>query len=169
MATIEIKTNIFVCYHREIDQNYFKGFSRYFDSGFEIVKDRILDRAIDRNDSTRAIRRIRQNLVARTDCTVVFCGPSTPECHWIDWEIQATLEARHGLIGIRLPTYSPDPAGNSNIPPRLLDNIQSGYALWVRWKALDQGSGYLFDLIETATSKQPDLISNRRVIQQPAD
>ena len=169
MATIEVKTNIFVCFHRRCDQNYFEGFSRYFDSGFEIVKDRILDRAIDCNDSNRAIHRIRQTLIAKTDCTFVFCGPNTPKCHWIDWEIEATLEARHGLIGIRLPTYTPDAGENSNIPPRLLDNIHSGYALWVQWKALDQGPGYLLDLIETATSKQPELISNRRLIQQPAD
>ena len=54
---------------------------------------------------------------------------------YVDWEIDATLEMGHALIGVQLPTLPFHPtSGLVDVPARLNDNIKSGYALWEAWQ-----------------------------------
>jgi hypothetical protein len=76
--------------------------------------------------------------------TVVLIGSETGHRKWIDWEIWASLRPYknisnpfksfkpNGLLAIFLPTQT------HSIPPRLQDNINSGYAVSMRWKNLER-------------------------------
>ncbi|HIF50486.1 MAG TPA: hypothetical protein EYQ42_02965 [Thiotrichaceae bacterium] len=60
-------------------------------------------------------------------------------CRFVDWEIKATLDKKHGLIGVQLPTIE-----------KGLNNTV--YALCVDWNNLTLDN--LISYIETANSKQ---------------
>jgi len=74
--------------------------------------------------------------------TIVLVGERTGHRKWIDWEIWASLRGYthpydtsrsfkpNGLLAIFLPTES------YSIPNRLQDNINSGYAVSMKWENL---------------------------------
>ena len=156
---IPIKRQIFVSYHHGNDQWYYDEFSRIFGGTYDVVKDNSLDRAIDSDDSDYVMRRIRENYITGTSCTLVLCGAQTQQRKYVDWEIKATLDKSHGLIGINLPSSMA--IGNGiRVPDRFNDNYHSGYAVWVQWHELTSGS--LTQAIERANSKPTNLINNSR-------
>ena len=78
---------------------------------------------------------------------------------WVDWEIYASLRpygerSRNGLLGIYLPTAGETPA-------RLQDNIDSGYAVTMKWENI---SWQLDSKIEEAYNNRnkSDLARNSR-------
>ena len=78
---------------------------------------------------------------------------------WVDWEIYASLRpygerSRNGLLGIYLPTAGETPA-------RLQDNIDSGYAVTMKWENI---SWQLDSKIEEAYNNRnkSDLVRNSR-------
>jgi hypothetical protein len=82
----------------------------------------------------------------------------TPQRKYVDWEIKASLDKQHGLIGVSLPTNPPDSQNRVIVPNRLYDNWRSGYALWVQWNALSAAN--LKAWIEEANGRSHDLIKN---------
>jgi hypothetical protein len=77
-------------------------------------------------------------------------------------EIDATLEMKHGLIGVRLPT-APITADNKvTVPDRLHDNIQSGYALWQSWGQMTVTATQLAEYISSSKLRSAQLIVNSR-------
>jgi hypothetical protein len=92
----------------------------------------------------------------------VLVGRDTWGRKYVDWEIEATLQKEHGLIGIQLPSLPINPDNIFRVPDRLYDNIQTRYALWVRWEWLVQNPRELPGLIAQANNKSKRLISNRR-------
>ena len=62
------------------------------------------------------IRWIREGFITGPSCKVVLCGALTPQRKFVDWEIKATLDKDHGLIGINLPTNPRLLNGNSELP-----------------------------------------------------
>jgi MTH538 TIR-like domain (DUF1863) len=76
--------------------------------------------------------------------TVVLIGERTGHRKWIDWEIWASLRSYthpydpyksfkpNGLLGIFLPTDS------HSIPDRFQDNLNSGFAISMKWKNLER-------------------------------
>lgn len=156
-----VRRKIFVSYHHDRDQAYYNEFSRLFHDNYEAITDNSLDRLIDSDNSDYVMRRIRERYITGTSCTIVLCGAETPFRKYVDWEISATLEKGHGLIGIKLPTISI--VNNSAIvPDRLHDNIDSGYAIWSSWDNLALNPGSLSALIEQANSKSALLLTNTR-------
>ena len=148
------KHKVFLSFHHQ-DDCYRQQFERQFSNEFDpvFVNRSIQDGDIDPNYKTDAIRRnIRENYISDSSVTIVLIGQNTWQRKHVDWEIgysltTSNLNTRSGLIGILLPSYSPhyDSYFNSNcvqkwtennsriytpcnIPPRLYDNIQSGYA-----------------------------------------
>ncbi|PIT67374.1 TIR domain-containing protein [Snodgrassella alvi] len=147
------KHKVFLSFHHQDDscrKKFEKEFSQEFNSIF--VNCSVSDGEIDPKNSTATIRReIRDNFISDSTVTIVLIGSSTWKRKHVDWEIgysltQTSKNSRSGLIGILLPspnyephlelkcisdakktencvTYTP-----CNIPPRLYDNIQSGYA-----------------------------------------
>src|SRR5688572_907132 len=99
-----IKHKVFVSYHHRGDQAYYNAFSEAFHDTYEVIYDNSLERRIDSDDVDYIRRRIRENYVKGSSCTVVLVGKETWGRKYVDWEIETTLEMEHGLIGVRLPT-----------------------------------------------------------------
>ncbi|MFZ2445994.1 MAG: TIR domain-containing protein [Syntrophobacteraceae bacterium] len=156
------KRKIFVSYHRESDQAFWDEFSRVFSDVYEIVRDDSPQRGSPSEGPEKAVLRIRRDLVNGTCCTVVLCGPETPSDARVDWEIKATLDEGHGLIGVNLPSSRPNPRGFILVPERLHENIASGYAMWFEWTRLIATPLAMGAYIEIARAKsgKPGLIKN---------
>jgi hypothetical protein len=159
------KRKIFVSYHHVNDVGYYNEFSRFFSDTYDVIQDNSVDRDIDSTNSDYVIRCIRENYITGTSCTIVLCGSQTPWRKFVDWEIKATLDKEHGLIGVNLPS---NPLSKNNlytVPDRLHDNIVTGYALWLNWSELNGGEAFLRGKIEEANSKQKIIIDNSRLLK----
>lgn len=126
--------NIFLSFHQadELEANIWcRRFGDYFKDirtlGLDELGDEFAEH-IKSGDSDYVMRRIREDKIAGTSCTVVLIGKCTWARRYIDWEIAATLRnftdsARGGLIGVQLP--SAETHGWTTLPPRLLLNVTS--------------------------------------------
>ena len=160
------KRKIFVSYHHGNDAQYYQGFAQYYSTTYDVLQDVSVDRVIDSDNADYVIRTIRENYITGSSCTVVLCGAQTRWRKFVDWEIKATLDRAHGLIGVNLPTNPRDVAGRVHKPDRLQDNIDSGYAIWIDWNSLQTGSVDLTAWIEAANSRSKTLIVNSRSLRR---
>lgn len=158
----KIKRKVFVSYHHGGDQDYYNKFSNAFGEDYEAVTDNSLDRAIDSTDVDYVMRRIRENYITGTSCTIVLIGNDTWGRKYVDWEIKATLDKEHGLIGVWLPALQRNANGKFNVPPRLFDNIESKYAVWVSWEEFTASAEECAKYIEQANARDKKLIANGR-------
>lgn len=158
------RRKVFVSYHHGGDQAYYDEFSRFFHDQYEAVRDNSLERLIQSDDTEYVMRQIREQYITGTSCTIVLVGAQSHERKYLDWEIKATLDKCHGLVGIVLPTHAKNPTGEIIVPDRFLDNHKTGYAVWTHWGGLTaQG---LTQLIDAAISKPQRLIDNSRPMRQ---
>lgn len=157
-----IRRRIFVSYHHGGDQPYYDAFSGHYHDNIHIITDNSLDRAIDSSNVEYVMRRIREEHLHGSSCTVVLCGASTPNRKYVDWEILASLNQGMGLVGIGLPSIQHFPNGGTAKPLRLQDNIDSQYAEWTMWNDLVNDPAILSQKIELAVSKSTRLINNTR-------
>ena len=81
---------------------------------------------------------------------------------YVDWEIKATLDKQHGLIGVHIPTLPVNAQGRVSVPARISDNINSGYALWLNWQQITANARQLAQYIEQANARDKRLIDNTR-------
>lgn len=157
-----VRRKLFVSYHHRNDQRAYDALSEAFHDRYETIYDNSLERKLDSDNAEYILRQIRENNIAGSSCTVVLVGRETAWRKFVDWEIDATLQKEHGLIGVQLPTAAMSTNGTVIAPGRLCDNIQSGYALWVSWSQLFGQQEMLSMLIEEANAKPKRLISNQR-------
>lgn len=157
---IQTKRKVFVSYHHDADQGYYDEFSKFFHDQYEVLHDNSLDRHVDSDDPEYVMRRIRENHIKGTSCTIVLCGLNTPMRKYVDWEIKATLDMEHGLVGVLLPTNPISSNGGSSKPDRLQDNVDSGYAVWTNWNSLTVDE--FAKAINTAIANPKHLIRNGR-------
>jgi hypothetical protein len=161
-AALFAKRKIFVSYHHRNDQPYYDVLTKTFAETYEVIQDTSLERMIDSEDHDYVLQRIREKYITGSSCTIVLCGPETPWRKYVDWEIKATLDKEHGLIGVNLPHNPRDAAGRVCVPDRLNDNIISGYATWTGWEQLVQHSAALKATVEMANGRPRSLIVNNR-------
>jgi hypothetical protein len=158
-----VKHRVFVSYHHGGDQAYYDAFSQAFHDTYEVIQDNSLERAVNSDDAEYVRRRIREGYITNTSCTFVLIGRDTWGRKHVDWEIKATLDKEHGLIGVQLPTAPVFPSNNTvKVPERLADNISSGFALWVSWHQLIASASQIGQLIADAKSRTTLLIRNGR-------
>lgn len=157
-----VKRKVFVSYHHGGDQAYYDAFSKRFCDIHDVITDNSLDRQIGSKDVAYVMRRIREDYVTGSSCTIVLVGRDTSGRKYVDWEIDATLEKKHGLIGVRLPTALVSPDNKVTVPGRLHDNIQSGYALLLTWEQITAGGQECARYIEQANARDNSLIVNTR-------
>lgn len=157
-----VKRKIFVSYHHGNDQAYYDAFSKAFHDTYDVIYDNSMERRIDSDNVDYVIQRIRDNFIGGSSCTIVLCGRETPWRKYVDWEIKATLDKEHGLIGVNLPSNLVNASNKFTVPDRLHDNIQSGYALWTTWAQLTSSAQNLKTSIEAAISKPKNIIANTR-------
>jgi hypothetical protein len=160
----DIRRKIFVRYHHAGDQAYYEAFSSTFGDRWELIADNSLEREIDSDDCEYVMRRIRERYIHGTSCTVVLCGHDTPYRKYVDWEIKASLDDQHGLLGIRLPTVRQTSSGFL-VPDRLYDNLQSEFAIWLGWHQLMSTPDQLQLLINVAIARPASRIVNSRALR----
>lgn len=121
----------FVSYHHANDQTKANHLRSTYGENNTLV-DRSLKDAYDDKTDDEILALIRQNHLKDSTVTIVLIGSETANRKWVDWEIYASLRpygdrTRNGLLGIYLPTAGATPA-------RLQDNIDSGYAVTMKWE-----------------------------------
>ena len=139
---------VFVSYHHAGDESYKKIFELRFGNRFGVlVSGSVAIGEIDPDSNTEYIRqRIRDEYLRDSSVTVVLVGVHTWQRKHVDWEIYSSLRdtpanPRSGLIGILLPSFQRThgtAAGSWSrhkyvIPPRLVDNVESGFASLHDW------------------------------------
>lgn len=157
------RPRIFVSYHHKGDQWYYDEFSRYFHDQWETVFDNSLDDEIDSDNTDYVMRRIREDYIHGTSCTIVLIGAQTHQRKYVDWEIKATLDKQHGLIGVVLPTAQLSMEGKVIVPDRFFDNLGTGFASMMKWSDLNGQS--LQTAMNYAAFKQKNLINNARALK----
>ncbi|MQU60673.1 hypothetical protein GHO26_23265 [Pseudomonas helleri] len=160
---VPVKHKVFVSYHHHGDQAYYNLFSKLFHDTYDVIYDNSLERSIDSDDVNYVMRRIRENHITGTSCTIVLVGAESPTRKYIDWEISATLEKGHALIGVRLPTARLTQDNKYVVvPDRLLDNIHTGFASWFTWEQITSSTAQLGQHIQDAKNRSISLINNTR-------
>lgn len=149
---------VFVSYHHSNDQkkaDYLR--TKYGDNN--TLLDSSLDEAYECLTDDQILAEIRKNHLKDSTVTIVLIGSETANRKWIDWEIYASLRpygsrSLNGLLGIYLPTAGETPA-------RLQDNIDSGYAVTMKWENI---SWQLQSKIDEAYKNREkiDLLRNSR-------
>lgn len=157
-----VKRKVFVSYHHGGDQAYYNAFSKAFHDTYDVIADNSLEREVDSDSVEYVMRRIRENYIKGSSCTIVLVGKDTHARKYVDWEIKATLDMEHGLIGVRLPTAPVSTDNKVTVPVRLHDNIQSGYALWITWADIIASAESCQRYIEAANARDKRLINNLR-------
>lgn len=156
-----MKPKIFVSRHEANDEPYYERLQGICSEQLDLWTDRSL-RAGDRVNSYQSnyiLRRIRDRYVKGTSCTIVLLGRDSINRKFIDWEIKATLDAKHGLVGIQLPGDQIEPR-DFWMPWRYWDNYNSGYAVTVSWHGLTAETLQL--AINAAKLRSATLIDNGR-------
>ncbi len=133
--------NCFVSYHHERDQHYLKKLRKLISK--VMVADYSLKDDIGHLTEETIYKKVREKM--RTcSVTIVLVGERTGHRKWIDWEIWASLRGYthpydrfksfkpNGLLAIYLPVES------HSIPNRLKDNIESGYAVSMKWENIEK-------------------------------
>ena len=139
---IEKKTrNCFISYHHNNDQDYLTELREVVKS--MKVSDYSLKNDIGHLTNETIYNKVR-NKMRTCSVTVIIIGERTGHRKWIDWEIWASLRGYNhptdrkksfkpnGLLAIFLP------GNNHSIPERLQDNIDSEYAVCMRWRNLER-------------------------------
>jgi hypothetical protein len=163
---LTVRARIFVSYQHSSDQYYYDEFSRIFHDSYESIYDNSLRGRIRSDNAEYVIQRIRDDYITGTSCTILLVGPTSYQRKYLDWEVKATLEKEHGLIGIHLPNLAPRWDGLFNVPQRFADNIRSGYAPWIHWNAFMAEPHALPKVIEFACSRPKDRIVNPKDIKK---
>jgi hypothetical protein len=157
----QVRHRIFVSYHHGNDQPYYDLFSKAHHDTYETISDRSLERKVDSDDPAYVMQRIRDTCIDGTSCTVVLLGRETGKRKYVDWEIKATLDRNHALLGIVLPTATVI-NGNVIVPDRFNDNLQSGYADWCRWEDIINNPPALQTCISAVKLRSTVLMDNTR-------
>lgn len=130
------KHKVFISFYHHDDQRYKDYIDKYLSS--KIINKSVMDGEYDSDNSDEYIKRlIREDKVSDSSVIVVLVGPNTRKRKHIDWEIYAGLRAsingNAGLVGVLLPTFNFNSNYLDDIPARLADNVNSGYADIYSW------------------------------------
>lgn len=151
-GNVMTKHKVFVSFYHKEDQQYKDYIDNFLSQN--IINKSVTDGEYDSTNSDQYIKRlIREDKVSDSSVIIVLIGPNTWKRKHVDWEISAGLNAsvngNSGLIGILLPTY-PHIGTNfsiNNLPQRMLDNWNSGYAQLYSW---DYAINHFDDIVEKA-------------------
>lgn len=130
-----VKHKVFISYYHHDDQRYKDYIITYFGNQF-INKSVNIGEYNSENSDEYIKRLIREEKITDSSVVVVLVGPNTKKRKHVDWEIYAGLRDSvngcSGLVGILLPTF-PIYYNWGDLPARLADNVQSGFAKVYTW------------------------------------
>jgi len=136
---VEVKRKVFISYYHYDDEDYRDKFEDLF--GHLFINKSVNDGDIDSDLSAEYIKRlIHTGHLTDASVLLVLIGANTCKRKHVDWEIYAALSAKvegtSGLLGLLLPTYpgyKENKYSRGTLPPRFLDNLESGYASLYKW------------------------------------
>ena len=166
------KHKVFLSFYHFDDQFYRDKFEELFGSLFINKSVMTGDIASDNGDEYIKYL-IQENYISDASVVVVLCGPNTMKRKHVDWEISAGLNYKvgnhhSGLVGILLPNHPDYMRGQyntENIPLRLSDNVETGFAYIYDWTT---DENIIRDIIQTAFDGKENekLINNSRLQMQ---
>lgn len=158
----------FVSYHHDLDEDYAIALRDWL-SGTTVMDYSLKDDISHLTDE--GIYQTIRKKMRRCSVTVVLIGESTGSRKWIDWELWASLREynnatdplrsfrANGLLGIFLPTVSHD------IPDRFRDNIESRFAVSMKWENVERDFYKKIDYAYWKRTHNRYQISNSRIRQ----
>ncbi len=166
------KHKVFISFYHYDDQWYKNYIDQYLSSG--IINKSVMDGEYNPDNSDEYIKRlIREEKVSSSSVVVVLVGPNTKKRKHVDWEIYAglsgSINGSSGLIGVLLPEFPMEPNNRyypANLPARLADNVNSGYADIYTW---DYFISHFMRIIDDAFKnriERKDKIDNSRLQMQ---
>ncbi len=150
-----IKRQVFISFHHKNEQSVVDDFVNAFSTYYDVFTDRSLDRAAD-SDDTEYLNQVCRDAIEGTSITIVIIGTETGKRKFVDWEIKHTLLKKHGLLAIFRPNLEDH---LTNLPNRLIDNINSGYSNWYKYPSSPED---LRLMLEKAYNINKALIDNSR-------
>jgi hypothetical protein len=162
------KHKVFLSYYHADDQYYKDKFEELFGNIF--INKSVGNGDIDDDLSANYIKRlIQEGYLTDTSVLVVLIGEDTYKRKHVDWEISAALSKKvggySGLIGLCLPNhpaYGKDSYTENDIPPRLVDNLKSGYAKLYDWTTSEKSIKARIEDAFNARIDRKDKIDNSR-------
>jgi len=153
----DTRHKVFISYYHHDDEYYkhlFEGASSHI-----FISKSVQPGDIAAENSDEYIKRlIQEDYISDASVVVVLVGLNTKSRKHVDWEISAGLNKKvggySGLLGILLPTFRLQPNGEylyADIPPRLADNIKSGYADIYGW---DHACSHMKEIVAGAFNKR---------------
>jgi MTH538 TIR-like domain (DUF1863) len=162
LAFTEKKRRVFISYHHGGDRAYYDEFSERFCAQYELFHDNSPEREIDSDNADYTRWRLSEKHIHNTSSTIVLIGQNTWGRRFVDWEIDITLEKRHGLLGILLPRRLGLLGWPTVPPPRFEDNLVSSYASLYSWNDIIANPFALKRAVDLAISRSARLINNER-------
>lgn len=163
---------VFISFYHKDDQAYKTYIDKYLSNN--IINKSVMDGEYNTDNSDEYIKRlIREDKISDSSVVVVLIGPNTKNRKHVDWEIYAGLQpsihGNSGLIGILLPELRRVSNGGfyySDIPARLADNIQSGYADCYDWDyAVKNFDSIIEESFNNRTSRKKLIDNTRKQMQ----
>lgn len=157
--------NCFVSYHHDNDQKYLAKLRKTI-TNMRVADYSLKDDIGHLTDET-IYKKVREKM-RNCSVTVVLVGSRTGHRKWIDWEIWASLRGYthpydpyksfkpNGLLGIFLPVES------HSVPNRLQDNIDSGFAVSMKWENFERDFESKVNYAYWNRTNVPRKIDNRR-------
>lgn len=136
LPIIQTKRKTFISYYHHDDQSYKEKFENL--TSDLIVNKSVQDGDINSDNSDEYIKQlIQKEFLKDTTVLIVLIGQKTKCRKHIDWEISGALNLKvgdqyAGILGLLLPShvdYGKNTYSSSNIPERLANNLDSGYAV----------------------------------------
>jgi len=155
-----VRHKLFISYYHKEDQSYRDDFEEKY--GHLFISKSVRPGDIDTDLSTQYIKRlIQEGYITDSSVVVVLVGPRTYCRKHVDWEISAGLNKKvggySGLLGILLPEFpltSDSKYLYKDLPARLADNAESGYALIYTWAYLCASEDRVRNAVEAAFQKR---------------
>lgn len=154
------RRKLFISYHHK-DEEYRERFDLLFNHLF--INKSVCKGEIETDLSTFYIKRlIQEGYITDASVVVVLVGPRTYCRKHVDWEISAGLNrkvgGRSGLFGLCLPnhpnylrsSYTPE-----LVPPRLVDNLETGYAKLYDWT---EDASIIIDHVDRAFDRKSRMV-----------
>lgn len=161
------KHKVFISYYHADDQKYKNYIDTYLSDN--IINKSVMAGEYDSDNSDEYIKRlVREDKISDSSIVVVLVGANTKKRKHVDWEIYAGLRKSvngcSALIGILLPSviayggYFPQ-----DLPRRLSDNVDSGYATLYTWDDAIKNFDQIIDKAYNEKSSKLSKVNNSRL------
>jgi hypothetical protein len=166
----DTRDKVFISYYHQDDQYYRNRFEQLF--GHLFINKSVQPGDINTDVSTEYIKRlIQENYISDSSVVIVLVGNKTWGRKHVDWEISAGLNKKvggnySGLLGLCLPghsDYSRNEYQADIVPPRLVDNLKTGYAKFYNWTENESSiKNWVEDAFQARISRA-DKVDNSRL------